>query len=227
MEFFQGMKLVLSVPRLWPYCWKPLLAALAVYVTLGVGVWLLVMPLLIRWLQWGSGAEWLVGILVSVLILALWILLFSYVFVLLSSLFSSFLWDRLAEQVEIVDGGGASAVSLSRSALIMDALARFALALFVGILAFGCAFVIGPFAPLLAAALLGLLDFTAPANLRRGRTLGAQWSRVFRRKSLGFALTAGLLSLLPIVNVLLLPGLVAGGTLLMRTLEAEESSARR
>ncbi len=226
MEFFQGIRLVLSVPRLWSYCWKPLLAALAVYVALGAGVWLLVVPLLIRRLPWGSGAEWLAGILVSLLILALWLLLFSYAFVLLSSLFSSFLWDRLTEQVEILDGGGAPAVPLPRSALILDALKRLALALCVGMLAFGCAFVTGPFAPLLAAALLGLLDFTAPAYLRRGRTLGAQWSRVFRRSSLGFALTAGLLSLLPVVNVLLLPGLVAGGTLLTRRLEAEETAAR-
>jgi CysZ protein len=225
MEFFQGMKLVLSVPRLWPYCWKPLLAALAVYLMLGLGVWLLVMPQLIRRLQWGSGAEWLVGILVSVLILTLWLLLFSYAFVLLCSLFSSLLWDRLAEQVEILAGGGAAGVSLARSVLLLDALARFALTLFVGALAFGCAFVIGPLAPLLAAALLGLLDFTAPAYLRRGRTLGAQWSRVFRWKSLGFALTAGLLSLLPVVNVLLLPGLVAGGTLLTRRLEAAQPAA--
>lgn len=217
---------MLSVPRLWSYCWKPLLAALAVYVALGAGVWLLVVPLLIRRLPWGSGAEWLAGILVSLLILALWLLLFSYAFVLLSSLFSSFLWDRLTEQVEILDGGGAPAVPLPRSALILDALKRLALALCVGMLAFGCAFVTGPFAPLLAAALLGLLDFTAPAYLRRGRTLGAQWSRVFRQRSLGFALTAGLLSLLPVVNVLLLPGLVAGGTLLTRRLEAEETAAR-
>lgn len=226
MEFFQGIRLVLSVPRLWIYCWKPLLAALGAYVVLGAGVWLLVVPLLIRQLQWGSGAEWLTGILVSLLILTLWLLLFSYAFVLLSSLFSSFLWDRLTEQVELLDGGGAAAVPLSRSALIVDALTRLALALFVGTLAFGCAFVIGPFAPLLAAALLGLLDFTAPAYLRRGRTFGAQWSRVFRWRSLGFALTAGLLSLLPVVNVLLLPGLVAGGTLLTRRLEAEETAAR-
>jgi CysZ protein len=226
MEFFQGIRLVLSVPRLWSYCWKPLLAALAVYVALGAGVWLLVVPLLIRRLPWGSGAEWLAGILVSLLILALWLLLFSYAFVLLSSLFSSFLWDRLTEQVEILDGGGAPAVPLPRAALILDALKRLALALCVGMLAFGCAFVTGPFAPLLAAALLGLLDFTAPAYLRRGRTLGAQWSRVLRQRSLGFALTAGLLSLLPVVNVLLLPGLVAGGTLLTRRLEAEETAAR-
>jgi uncharacterized protein involved in cysteine biosynthesis len=66
--------------------------------------------------------------------------------------------------------------------------------------------------------LIGLLDYTAPAFLRRGLTLGPQWARLrhgFDRDTAAFALVAGLLSLVPLVGVLLLPGLVAGGTLLV------------
>lgn len=42
---------------------------------------------------------------------------------------------------------------------------------------------------------------------------------VFRARAVPFAIAAGLASLIPLVNVLLAPALVAGGTLLVRELD--------
>jgi uncharacterized protein involved in cysteine biosynthesis len=67
--------------------------------------------------------------------------------------------------------------------------------------------------PVLVAGWVGVLDYTSPAFLRYNRTVGEQWPVGTKMKGwFGFQIGAGLLSLLPFVNVLMLPALVAGGT---------------
>jgi uncharacterized protein involved in cysteine biosynthesis len=84
-------------------------------------------------------------------------------------------------------------------------------------LALGAA--LGPIAGILGAGLVSLLDYTSPAFLRRGTTLGSQ-ARLLLKKpdvhTLTFAVAAGLLSLIPFVGLFLAPSLIVGGTLLAR-----------
>ncbi|MBC7809268.1 MAG: hypothetical protein H7145_24300, partial [Akkermansiaceae bacterium] len=85
-------------------------------------------------------------------------------------------------------------------------------------LSFGLGFVFGPIPGILAASIIGLLDYTSPIFARRGKTLGPQWRELFGAlnvRTVTFALAAGFVSLIPVVGVLMLPGMIAGGTLLI------------
>lgn len=210
-------------PRLWPLCFVPLLAALLVYVGVGVASGLWLVPRLPGWLgvDEAGPTRWVVQTLGSLGMAVLWLFLFQFVFVLFAGVFSGLVWDRLSLAVEQTVAGPASAplgAGLGWGAQARDGLSRFVVNSLLGVLAFG----LGPIPGLAAAAVVGLLDYTAPAYGRRGLTLGPQWARLRRpldRATLGFAFAAGFLSLVPVVGVFLIPGLVAGGTLLARRRE--------
>src|SRR5687767_11720380 len=112
MDAFAGIRLIARNPRLWPLCWGPVLGALAVYVGVGLAMGLWVVPHLLEagWVRDRLGVTagtqgWEVAkLLGSVLFLVLWVFLFSYVFLVLAGLFSSFLWDRLSREVELLAG---------------------------------------------------------------------------------------------------------------------------
>lgn len=219
MDAFRGLRLIATNRSLWPFCWRPLMWAFAVYVGAGVLAWVLLVPRLVDWIGARGVGVRVTGVLGSILLAVLWIFLFSYALLLLIGLFSSLLWDGLSEEVERLAGGAPEPVRLTFGARALDSLARLVLALVVGVLALGLSLFLGPIAGWLAAGVLALLDCTAPAFLRRGRALPAQLGRVIGWRGLPFVCIAGLLSLIPVANVLLLPGMVAGGTLLTRRLE--------
>jgi len=63
--------------------------------------------------------------------------------------------------------------------------------------------------------ILSLFDFTAPYMLRRNLTFGKQWGHVFKLQGwFGFAVFGGIITLIPLVNILMLPVMVAGGTIM-------------
>ena len=208
-------------------CFLPLLTALIVYVLLGITGGVLLIPRLPGWLGLppGGGGWWAAEILGTLAFVALWVLLFSFVFVLLAGMFSGLLWDKLSLAVEKIAGADKASpttVPLGCGAQASDTFSRLLLNGSLGVAALVLSVVLGPIPGLLTAALVGLLDFTSPAYLRRGHTLGPQMARLLPRpdrRTVGFAFTAGLLSLVPFVGVLLMPGLVAGGTLLARRRE--------
>jgi CysZ protein len=199
-----------------------MLLALAVYVALGVGLWALVAPWAARQASAYGLAGWLGGAAASLVVTVAWVLLFSTLFVALAGVVAGFMWDPLSAEVERLDGGDPPPVPLRMPALVADSVARLAFAAFVAVTALLMALFIGPFAGWAAAGFLGLLDYSAPAALRRGWTLRRQMGRVLRPASLPFALVVGVVSLIPLVNLLLWPASVAGGTLLVRELSREE-----
>ncbi len=224
MDAFRGIFLVARTPRLWPLCAVPLLAAFALYVTLGVVLGVVLVPRLPVWLERDGAASGLAQLVGGAAFVLLWLVLFQFAFVLLAGIFSGLIWDRLSlavEQLAAADdnGGVPDAARLGCRAQAGDTLGRFLLAAMLAALAFALGCALGPVPGVAVAALVGLLDYCAPASLRRGRTLGPQWTHLRRsggRDALGFALAAGLLSLVPLAGVLFAPGLVAGGTLLVR-----------
>ena len=228
MDALQGIWLVARTPRLWPMCFLPLMTALIVSVLLGITGGVLLIPRLPGWLGLPPGGRgwWAAEILGTLAFVALWVLLFSFVFVLLAGMFSGLLFDKLSLAVEKIAGAEKASppatVPLGCGAQASDTFSRLLLNGTLGVAALVLSLVLGPIPGLLTAALVGLLDFTSPAYLRRGHTLGPQMARLLPRPDRGtisFALTAGLLSLVPLVGVLLMPGLVAGGTLLARRRE--------
>ena len=89
---------------------------------------------------------------------------------------------------------------------------------------------LGPVPGILSASIIGLLDYTSPMYAHRRKTLGPQWRDLFGSldaQTVVFALVAGFLSLIPLMGVLMLPGMVAGGTLLFLRREQKFLSQKK
>lgn len=171
-------------------------------------------PYLRQWAN-GVGPEWLA----TVGFAALWIALFPFLFTLLAGAFAGVIFEPLSLGVERVVRGTTytDSTPVLAGTAFGDTVARLILSGTLAVLSFGLGFVLGPIPGILAASIIGLLDYTSPIYARRGKTLGPQWRDLFgslNAQSVIFALVAGFLSLIPIVGVLMLPGMVAGGTLL-------------
>ncbi len=149
------------------------------------------------------------------LLLLFWIVLSGpvfYVFVL----FASFpLWERISAEVERLSRGGVPLVKPSLSERVLDGGMRFCLfvvvlviSLILGLLGFG---LISP----ILFGILCLLDSSASVFSRRRIFLAGQIRLVFRcRGWWAVAMMGGLISLLPLINLLFLPYLVVISTLL-------------
>lgn len=140
------------------------------------------------------------------------------IYLALVAVISGFGFERLSAEVERLAFGTSVGKSPSLSVGIVDGLVRGLFAVVLGVVALcgSPTFVI----PLLVASLLSVLDATAPAFARRGVRLGLQIGRVRRlRGVVSFALVSGLIVLVPVLNVLALPILVAAGTILVADAE--------
>jgi CysZ protein len=217
-EVFAGIALLAKTPRLWPLALGPLIGAFILYALLGItgGFWLV--PLLEERL--GEAA-----VFGKITALLLWLLLFPYLFLVLASAFTGIAFEPLARAVEQhVTGTTPPQIPLTHLQSFQDSATRLFVNVTIGLTIGGVAFVAGLFFPplspvlsVLAASVIGLLDYTSVGYLRQGKTLRAQWKHL--RSNLGadvfgFALVAGLLSLVPLLGVLFMPSLIAGGTLL-------------
>jgi CysZ protein len=227
MDVLRGTVLIWRNPRLWGLCLAPLFAAIVVYIGLGALGWWLIQPHLHGWvtnLHLMQGVEDWIGI-GGVL---LWIVLFPFLFTLFAGAFAGVIFEPLSVAVEkVVVGELRPGTPLSFGAAMRDTFARLMLAVVLGLIAFALGFFLGPIPGIIVAALIGLLDYTSPVYARRGKTLGAQWADLFRNlnlDSISFAVVAGLLSLIPFVGVFLLPGMVAGGTLLVLRRESHNAT---
>lgn len=129
-------------------------------------------------------------------------------------LIGGFGFERLSEEVEARAFGRVAGKTIGFGARLGDGLARALLAAVLGLagLCLSGTLVV----PWLIASMLVFLDATAPALLRRDIGLGRQFG-IARRlpDALPFAAVAGLVALVPVLNVLALPVLVAAGTLMV------------
>lgn len=218
MDALRGIALLWRTPRLWGLALGPLAAVACAYIALGVAGAVFLFPHITEWLRGVPGGEWL-GRLGELAAVVLYLFAFPLFFTLLGGIFFGVVFERLSIAVEqTVTGTAPTPVPLRASATIGDSLARLLVNGALGLGAFLLGFALGPIPGIVAAALVGLLDYTSPAFLRRGVTLGPQTRALFSRldaPTLSFALVAGLLSLVPFLGVLLMPGLIAGGTLLV------------
>ena len=143
------------------------------------------------------------------------------IYLALVALISGFGFDRLSAEVETLEFGRPVGQPVGFVAGIKDGVARGILSMILGLVALwgSPTFVI----PWLVASFLCLMDFTAPSLLRRGVPFPSQFGRVRRLPgALPFALVSGAILLVPVLNVLALPVLVAAGTILVA--EAPPSS---
>lgn len=210
----QGIGLVFGNRRFWPFIWRPMLVSAAVFLAiLLVGYWLIV-PWGDRFLVSRGLDSWIGGTLIRVGYAVVWWFLAGVVFASIAGLLSSFVWDNLSLEVERSVRPDAPHQRLTAGDLVVDTVARGIFALFI--FGFTCACFWLPPAGIILAAWLCLYDYTASAYLRRGTLFPTQFRKAFGvRGSATFAVVSGLLTIVPLVNVLMLPGLVAGGTLML------------
>lgn len=206
MDALKGIGFLLRTPRLWPLALVPGFVGFLIYLLFG---W-------IGWQRYGAGLEELAQLFAFLLYLAV----FPFAFYLLSSSFLGLVFDPLSRETERLLGGEAVPTSPLRFwQLFGDTCKRLLLNGAICLLAFGLGAVVGPVAGVLGAGLISLLDYTSPAFLRRGTTLGSQAKLLLRKPdihTLSFAAIAGLLSLIPFLGLFLAPSLIVGGTLLAR-----------
>jgi uncharacterized protein involved in cysteine biosynthesis len=222
-HLLKGFEIVMNDRRLRAVVWKPLIySAVLFFLTFTIG-WFLLVP---RVSRWGTALGLYAGVanILSVLgYIVIWWLCAGMLYLTISGFLSSLLWDDLSGKVEESRTGQSSHVPLPFATLMADAILRlvFSSLICVATLASGCLSfgVLG----VVFAGWLGLYDYSACAFLRKGIPFSSQFSRVFRCEGwMGFALVSGVVSLVPIVNVLAMPALVAGGTLLCLSSETKQ-----
>ena len=216
----EGIRLVFGEKKFWRYIIVPWAWSVLIF----IGVVLIGYFALVPWLQGlidarlGSGADYRGALkaLVSLAYLAIWFFIAGFVFLTITSITSAFLWDDLSQKVEeSITDAPAPKSTLSNGRVIMDSISRGTFAIAMAILSLFCGWVLPIVGPVIIAGWIGLLDYTSPAFLRYNMTVGQQWPKGTRMKGwFGFQIGAGLLSLVPLVNVLVLPALVAGGTIM-------------
>jgi uncharacterized protein involved in cysteine biosynthesis len=210
----EGARLVYRERELWTYVWRPLLLSSLIFIAIvALGLVYIVPQLAALGERFGLGD--FAGTAALVAYGIFWWFASGVVFVAISSLFSSFLWDRLSLRVEQIARGGGPEAKLGCSTSAADSAMRLMFSMFIcfGTVLCGWFFFLG----ILFAGWLALYDFTASAFLRRGVLFPRQASLAFRCKgSGGFLVGCGLLTILPFVNVLMFPAMVAGGTLMCR-----------
>jgi len=217
--------MVASEPKLWPYVWKPMLWSLVIFLAVLISGGFVVVP----WAEslaksWGV-AEFVGGAVGVVLYVVFWWFAAGIVYLGIAGLLSSVLWDRLSLEVEELVGSPPSGKGPGCLAAFLDTLYRLPFTVVIVflsvVLGWACFGLVG----VLLAGFLSLFDLTACAYFRRGVLFPGQWSRVFKaREWTGFALCCGVVSVIPFINVLLLPSMVAGGTLLCRDAESKNGA---
>jgi uncharacterized protein involved in cysteine biosynthesis len=154
---------------------------------------------------------------IGVLIVIAAVVLFAWASLLaVTAMISPWFWDALTKKVEFMATGIEPKLNAHFTTVVGDLLLRLVFSIFVliAILFFGwsCFGITG-------ALLLGLLclyDATAAALMRRGVFFRKQLFSVWKIPQAPlFMLTAAGIALIPIFNVLLLPGFIAGGTLMV------------
>lgn len=209
---------MLSTPRLWRFILQPLLVGAGAFLVVAIGSYLLVVPAVDGFVQRQFAAEtgavlhW-VASLAMIIFLGL---ISGVLYLTLVSFFSSMLWEKLSLEVEAGISGERIEAKLATSTIVGDSISRGLTACVIALLSLCCGWVFFGIPAVVLAGWLGLHDYTAPAMMRRGILFGEQRRRLrYVRGKWSFLLASGLITLLPFVNVLMLPCLVAAGTLLV------------
>lgn len=223
-HLINGIRYSLTERRLRPYVWGPMTIAAIVFLVITVLAYVWITPFAQDWIARAGIGRAYSSILGNIAFFVLWWLISSMLYLGIAGILSSFLWERLSLEIERIEdtlpnpqvnvGCGGTFYDTAIRAVISVGVALSAL--FLGWVCFGLA-------GILLAGWLGLMDYTSCAFARRGVLIDRQFRAVLTCPGWkSFLIGAGVIALFPFFNVLLLPGLVAGGTLLV----AKSSFAR-
>ena len=198
----------------------------ALFIVAMIGGYLFIVPRLATWIAGWGVPSFISGMASFLLFATIWLVFSGAVFTALVGSVSPFLWDRLSLRIEEKVLGIPPDHTPSTIVVIGDGVARVVMSVVIAVVAVLLSCFTFGFIGILAAGLIGLFDFTAPAFLRRGMLLGDQARVMFRARGWSsYALGCGVISSIPIINVISLPALVAGGTLLCIEHHATGASA--
>lgn len=218
-----GIGMFIRDKSLWRYAWRPMLLSAFVYLAIAALGFAVFVPF-VRGAIESAGAQgegWArfirdtAGLVAAILyVIVLWV--FSgMIYIMICSLFSAFMWDRLCEEVEEKLGIFEKPQPIGCGILLADSLVRFIVAMFIAAFGFATGWMCMGITAIVSTGWMCLLDFTAPAYLRRGKPFWDQHREVYKLKGWPFfILCTGMLTLLPFINLILLPAMVAGGTML-------------
>lgn len=218
----RGVRMVWSDKSLRRYVIRPFLWTIALFIAIMVPLrfWL---PGFLGGLWertgWVEPPGWVWWIVVTLI----FFVISGTVFFMLNGILSGLLWDDLSRESEERAFGTAPQYQTPFGRSVADSIARIPstvgwsiIGIFLGFTPFG----IGSSWP---NGRMCINDFTAPAYARRQLYFPAQKARANKlRSAQSYAWTCGLISLVPLVNLICLPGMVVGATLMVR---AEDPSA--
>jgi uncharacterized protein involved in cysteine biosynthesis len=211
----EALRLIGRNRQLWRYIIQPLLISAGVFVLVVLGGYFLIVPPLTGFLA-SRGLDANISSVAGFLVYAIvWFFIAGIVFIAIASFLSSLLWDRLSTEVEELVTGTSVQRTPPTPVVLTDAFTRLLLTLSMAVLAL-CANVIPVVGPAAIAGFVGTLDYTANAYIRRNILLGQQRGLVFRLPGWpGFYLIAGIITLIPVVNLFMLPVMVTAGTIMV------------
>lgn len=211
---FDALKLFRRRPELWAYVWKPWALAVGIMVAVVGVATLLFMPWIKSMIPYWPLPDWLEQGMAFVAFLTLWLLVLGPVYVSLTVTVSSMMWDGLGRHVEELEFGVVANRGPKFWPAMADTAYRIVFAFALMALGFCISWVIPVVVPAFIAAYLGLHDYTGGALGRRGVMFGRQRKLVWNLNgAAGFAITTGIISVVPILNIAAMPILVAAGTL--------------
>lgn len=211
-----GMRYVFGEKKLRPYVWGPMLLAAIAFVVITILAYFWLTPLtqdLMARIGLDRAYSWILG---EVAFWIIWWLLSATLYLGLAGILSSFLWEKLSREIERLEGTlpnpdakvGCGGTVYDTAIRAFVSLGVAIATLLLGWLCFGAVGIV-------FTGWLGALDYTSCAFARRGLLIDRQFSAIRQcRGWKDFALGAGVIALFPFLNILLLPVLVAGGTLM-------------
>lgn len=157
---------------------------------------------------------WELGPLPTILGLLGTLALSGVLFMAVASVVGSVFWDRLTRETE-TRVTGQSLADPPMSAQISDTLKRLVFSIGMALLSLCLGFVIPVAGPVAIAGYTATVDATGGSFLRRRIGLGAQLGRVLRLPgAFTFVVIAGVLSVVPLLNVFTLPLTMTAGALM-------------
>lgn len=215
-HLLKGMRYVFGEKRLRPFVWGPMALAAGLFVLVSFLAYIWLTPMaqeLLGRIGIDRAYSALIG---NIAFLVIWWLISMTLYLGLAGILSSFLWEKLSVEVERMEGTmPAETARVGCGGTVYDTALRGALSIIIALLTLATGWLCFGFVGIFLAGFLGLLDYSSCAFARRGILIDRQWGAV--RKCRGwksFMVASGVVALFPFLNVLMLPALVAGGTLL-------------
>lgn len=225
---FRGLRIFYTRPRLWPYALPPLVCVMLLYAGILALIHFQAAPALEGWLtgvRFPSWLSWLQTALETGLTAILWIASALILLICLGSIYEMFggiLFDYLLEAFEKKaypdrPGGGQT---IRETVTLTMGMALFAVVSAVKmliLLLLSCLIpVVGPLAFFLYSGSVYGVSYLSGSAIRQSAGIDVLKRQVARNRLavLGFGCTANILLMIPFFILVLMPGLVIGGSIL-------------